>query len=355
VSMKPPALGLVFLAVLLAAADGHLAVAENADPEERLALQGFLKPGDRAHLDRGDIVTKMLDAENKSEIRTLVVLHVPASEGQFLACLKDPQCMKRAGDMVGAGLLPDKPATDDLRGVGLDKRELGVLSHCQVNHCDIRLSAEDIERFRKDIPWTTPESRTKAEELFRELVAGYATSYRSGGDEVLPTYSNNPHPIRVHDSLHDLMATSLPVLDQVPELLRYVHDFPASSLKPIDQFLYWYKERMWRETVIAVNHVVIYERNDKDAKRLFTVSKQIFASNYYDSSLEVAEFYRPEGADHSTLVFLGASRMDVGRPEGFNFFERLIIHHLVPRGLQSWFTSVRERMKQMAPQSAALQ
>jgi hypothetical protein len=47
----------------------------------------------------------------------------------------------------------------------------------------------------------------------------------------------------------------------------------------------------------------------------------------------------------SVSIEVAASRMDVGRPEGFNFFERLLIHHFIPRGLSSSASGLPDRMK----------
>jgi hypothetical protein len=324
------------------------------DPEARLVAAGLLKASDRSQLDKGGIVTKMLEVPNKSEVRTLVLLRVGASEAQFRSCIRDPQCKRRPGDLVASGILSEHPSVNELKDVTLDKKELSYLSRCRISSCDFRLSADDIERFRGEIGWKAPDSEAKADSLIREILARYATSYLRQGDRVLPTYSNNPHPLRVQDSLHDLFGSSLPVVDQVPELLRYVEDFPDGSLKPAEEILSWYKERVWRESVIALNHVVLYDRSDGDAERVFVVSKQLFASNYYDSSVEVTEFYRRTGSDQATLVFLSAARMDVGRPEGFNFLERLLLHHFIPRGLNNWVTALRDRMKGVgAPATAA--
>src|SRR5438105_3465761 len=114
---------LVFL-LAAALAAGPQSPTVSLDPEEQLAAAGLLKAGDRAQLARGGIVTKMLDVPNKSEIRTLVVLRVAATESQFRACMHDPLCLKRPGDLVGAGTLPPPAAAGAFAEVHLDKKEL---------------------------------------------------------------------------------------------------------------------------------------------------------------------------------------------------------------------------------------
>jgi hypothetical protein len=339
-------LGSIVSAVLLSAAVGPTTT---GDLEVRLEEQGLLKERDRRDLAKGAIVTRILETADKSEIRTLTVLRVNASEAQFLRCVRDPSCLKRAGEMVAAGPLTTSPAAGEFQSVTLDSKELGYLSKCRVGLCDVRLPAEDIRRFHDEVDWKTAGSRPKAEAMFRDLLVRFARSYRTGGDEVLPTYSNNPHPIQVGASLHGLLATNLPVLDQVPALVQRLERFPEITDASGDDFLYWYKERVWRESVIALNHVVVHEETEGAAKAVFVVSKQLFASNYYDSAIEVTELYSPAGGGPATLAFLSAARMDVGRPEGFNFVERLLIHHFIPRGLQHWFEGLRTRLQDASP------
>jgi hypothetical protein len=323
----------------------HAALAGATGLEGRLETEGLLKASDVRELDKGAVVTRILETPDKSEIRTLTLLRVKASEGRFVGCMRDPNCSKRAGELVASGPLTSSPGPDEFRGVTLDRKELGYLSRCRIGLCDVRLSADDIERFQHEIDWKRADSASQAEARFRGLLARLAASYRQGGDAVLPTYSNNPRPTNVGVSLHGLLSTSLPLLDRVPELVQRIEGTAENGVGSSDDFLYWYKERVWRESVIALNHAFVDHVADAEGKAVFVVSKQLFASNYYDSAIEVAELYTPADGRPSTLAFLSAARMDVGRPEGFNFVERVLIHHFVPRGLQHWFEGLRARLE----------
>jgi hypothetical protein len=339
------ALPLVGLLTLPLAAPSSPAPAVSRDPESRLSVEGYLTTQDRALLARNGVVAKVLDASDRSEIKALVVLRTTASESQFMECVRDPRCFKGPGDILAAGQLASSVSPRDFSGVTLDGKQLRYLSRCRVRDCDMKLSDEDMDRFQKDIDWTASGSHEKAEDLFRRLLARYATAYLQQGDVALPVYSDAQRPASSRDKLRGLFQDAAPVLSQAPELLRYVEDFPKGSLSSAEQFLCWHKERLWKENFIGLNHMFLYRRADGEAQRLFVVSKQLYASNYYEASLELTEFFRRPDQERSTVVFLSCSHTDIG-PDGFGFIERFLLRRLVPAHLRRRFRSLQERLDQ---------
>jgi hypothetical protein len=143
------------------------------------------------------------------------------------------------------------------------------------------------------------------------------------------------------------------VLADVPELRRYLLDFPRARPDAAEDFVSWYEERAHRLSVIAVNHNTIYEKNDGNLSRIFVASKQLYASHYYESSVEVMAFVSSGGGDRGTLLFLGRARADI-RPAGFHWFERVLLRRIVRWRLLSRLRDAKEKLESVGSFRAAL-
>ena len=335
------------LAMLALAAAG-LPPATAPDPRALLKAEALLTDVDAQLLDAGGIVAKVLDSPDHAEIVSFAVLRVRADADRFLECMRDVRCLKANEDVVEVGRLGTSPSVRDLAGLSLDARDREYLSRCETGRCDVRLPDEAIEKFRTGVDWSSPQSPVTADALFRTTLADLAAAYLAKGNAALAQYHDNPRPVSVGASLDELLRRRLFVLDGVPEVVGYLRDFPAASLGATDDFLYWYKERFWRKTVVCLNHVTIYEKDDGPTPRVYVASKQLYATHYHESSIELHLFVEDPAGDAGTLVFLSRARADI-RPGGFNWLERVIIRRLVRGRLENQFRLLRSRLEQAPP------
>jgi hypothetical protein len=342
---------------LLAAA--LLALGAHAAPLDSLGLV-TTSPGEdgftaleRGEIEQGRIVARVVDTDDRSEVMTMGAVQVRASKERFQECARDPSCLRRSEHLLGAGRLGTPPSPLDLKGLRFDRRELERLRECRVGDCDVRFSADAIERFRKEVDWSSPAAGERAAGLFRETLAGYASSYQAGGNRALPVYRDGKSATPPLESLQALLQRPWFVLGDVPELHRYLLDFPLARPASAEDFVSWYEERAHRLSVIAVNHNTIYEKTDGPLTRIFVASKQLYASHYYESSLEVMVFVSGASSDRGTLLFLGRARADI-RPAGFHWFERLLLKRVVRWRLIARLRDAREKLEASGSFRAAL-
>src|ERR1051326_2285414 len=189
-----PGFAATLLSALLAASPPTSVPDVSQDPEARLAARGYLKPSERATLEAGGIVAKIVDIVDRSELRNLVVVRTTASAAEFLRCVHDPQCFRRAGDFLAAGTLSTPPALEDFERVRFDPKELRYLAKCRVDDCDVRMSAEEILRFRSGVDRNAADRQAQAERILRGMLFRYARSYVEQGDAALPTYAHGKTP-----------------------------------------------------------------------------------------------------------------------------------------------------------------
>jgi hypothetical protein len=336
------AVGLV--SALLAAAPPASTADVSQDPETRLAARGYLKPSERATLDAGGFVAKVIDIVERSELRNLVVVRTTASPAEFMRCVRDPQCFRRAGDFLGAGTISTPPSPRDFDAVAFDEKELRSLARCRVGDCDVRMTAEDIGRFRSGVDWNAPDRQAKANGLLREMLLRYASAYIERGNAALPTYGDAKAPVSANDSLKILLGRDAPVAEPAPEIRRCLETPPAVACPGIDRSLAWYKEKVWKQTIIGLNDVAVADRSASGVDRVFIGSKMIFATNYYNASLEYGEYYRRAGGDRATFVYMSDARLDAGA-DGFGAIERFLLRRLLTPRLRTWARSLEGSLK----------
>jgi hypothetical protein len=311
------------------------------DLRAQLRAEAALSEAELQQVAAGVVVAKVLDSADRAEIVSFAALRVRTSTDRFLGCMRDVRCLKANEDVLEVGRFQNSPSPGDLAGLSLDARDRDYLSRCAVSRCDVRLAADAIERFRTGIDWP-PSNPESVAELFRNTLANLAAAYVLRGNKALPIYQDNPRPASVGASTSELLGRRWFVLEGCPELLGHLRDFPGSPLATGEDFLYWYKERFWRKTVVNLNHVTIYQKDDD--RRVYVASKQLYSTHYHESAIEVLVFSSDRGDTSGTLVFLSRARADI-RPTGFNWLERALIRRLVRGRLENQFRLLRGRLE----------
>jgi hypothetical protein len=306
--------------------------------------EALLTPEDHADLERGRVVARVVDTDDRSEVMSVAGIRVQATAARFMECARDPSCLRASDDLLEAGVLRSPPAASDLRGLNLQPRDLGSLRRCRVGYCDVRLSADVIERLRREVDWRSPASAQEAAAVFRHALAVYAEAYLHQGDPGLMRYQDDPEPVSVREGLGMLLRRLAGPLATVPGLKRFLDGFPCPRPSGIEDFLYWYQERFWRKTVVALNHVVIVEPEPQRHQPVFVLTKQLYATHYFESSVELLAFDESRGGGPAQITYVSRSRADI-RPTGFNAIERFLVRRLVRGRLQRQLEAIRETLE----------
>ena len=90
------------------------------------------------------------------------------------------------------------------------------------------------------------------------MVLQLVQAYRRGGNEALGEYRDKQHPARVADQFQTMIGRASALPDVLPELRRYLLEYPNAELAGADSFFYWEKVSFGLKPTIRVNHAVIY-------------------------------------------------------------------------------------------------
>jgi hypothetical protein len=178
----------------------------------------------------------------------------------------------------------------------------------------VRLSAEAIGRFQREVDWGTGDEQRQAADLANTVLVELANVYLREGDSALGAYHDRRRAINLREEFLAVTTQSPSPLDLVPEFREYLVAFPHVALAHVEGFLYWSKERVGPRPVVRVTHVAIYRPPAPSPVKVIIGSRQIYASHYFDSSLGLTTILEPADGAASAgffdLLYLNRSRTD---------------------------------------------
>ena len=282
----------------------------------------FLEPtvrvsqADRARLDAGDVIARVLPADD-GHIAFFAAARLKAQPDTLLEWTRAIDELKRGSLVLAVGRLSDPIVDDALDALTLEPDELDALKRCRVGSCDFKLAANEIHGLQKALRSAGSEWRGAVQREFRRILIARVRLHQESGLLALPPYADHAARMSVGEAFSAMTARS-------PWLTRAFPDVVTSLLAPRrappagDGFYYWSRDRYGSgKTVVTVTYVQLL-RSDRIPQAM-TVSTQLYASHYIDGALGVTAVVcdatqpRPaEAGFHGCyLAYLNRTRVDL--------------------------------------------
>jgi hypothetical protein len=310
------------------------------DPVVFLRGEAGLSAADVASVKDGKVMAKVIPTPDHTVILSLGVVWVEATAARVSERLQAIESRRREPWMKQIG----RVEPDELDRLTLDAADLRDLAHCRLYDCEVRLPPDAIEALRERVDWTLPTREARANEVFRGFLRAYLGEYLARGYPGLFEYANNHDPVRVGASLQGLVARSGFLQPMAPDFYRFLWRFPEGRPSDVKDVLYWSKERFWLKDVTTVNHLTVLERPTPDGTLVLAVSRQLYATHYYESSLSATLFLEAGDSGCGFLVFLDRTKADIRR-SGFTFIERFLLKRLVQGRLEAQMSQLKVRIE----------
>ena len=177
-----------------------------SDPARTFLMTGFnLSAAEIGRLDGGGVVSRTLEVKNRREIATLGIVRINTSPSSYVERLTDITTFKRTNDVLQVGTFSSPPQREDVASLIIDEAELKRLRECRVEDCDVRLSADGIERVRRDIDWRAADAPGNASLLVRRLLVDYVARYRQSGAAAAMEYADRAPRLNVGQEFASLI------------------------------------------------------------------------------------------------------------------------------------------------------
>ena len=154
---------------------------------------------------------------------------------------------------------------------------------CRVGDCAIKLSQPTLEQLRTEIDWSKPTASADAKAFMRRRAHEFVTGYLEGGNERLGVYRDSQRPTFVAAEFKSMIDRLPEFVEYLPNLQRYLLQYPSASLPGARSFLYWQEVVFGLKPTIRINHVVIRLSQEGVA----VATKMLYASHYFWTALDL--------------------------------------------------------------------
>jgi hypothetical protein len=282
-AMVKPMVALAFAAPIVFAAPRQV-----SDPQlTAVFAQLGITSEQQAAIDKGRPVAKDLSWGTSSEVFVFGAVHITGSPGAYLKMARNVPALSGTPGYLGVGEIPENATSANLAGLSLDPDDIKALRKCREGSCDVQLPTSSIQAFQDAVNWSQPDPAGQVNALARGMVLDLVREYRRGGNVALGVYRDKEHPALVAQQFETMVSRSATLPEVIPELRQYLLNYPGADLPGADSFFFWENVDFGLKPTIRVNHGVIYEAGNPKGSISAVAIKQLYASHYFHTALDV--------------------------------------------------------------------
>lgn len=287
-----------------------------------------LTAAERQRLRDGAPVTKLLEADPNKEVALFGAIWINASPQRYVQSVRDIENFERGGSFIRTKRISTPPSMEDFAEIRLSPEDFNDLRACRVSDCELKLDQSAIDRIRGQVDWTKPTAKAFTDEVFRQLAYNYVNGYRESGNGGLAVYRDKSRPAFVADEFRSMVDRMPELTTYLPELRRYLLDYPNATLSGASDFLYWQETIFGLKPTVRINHVVIRE----SAEETVVASKMLYSSHYFWTALELRVLI-PDASRGPGFWFVSVNR---SRSDGLDGFSgRIVRSHVLSQAQDS--------------------
>ncbi len=231
----------------------------------------------------GQPVTKLLDADPAKEVAVFGAVWINAPIARYVAAVKDIESFEKGGNFLVTKRISSPPRLEDFDKLSLPPDDVSDLKTCKVGECEVKLGEAALTRIQKETDWSKPTATADVERSMRKLALEYATGYQEGGNSRLAEYRDAERPTFVAQEFAAMINRMPALTEYLPDLKRYLLDYPRVTLPNSDSFLYWQSAKFGLKPTIRINHLTIADKQT----HVVVVSKMLYASHYFWTAIEL--------------------------------------------------------------------
>ncbi len=344
-----------YIVVFLLAAGIGLSQTSPREPHTFLKSYIGFTDADLRTMEQGQVVAKVLETNNKTEVAVFGIVWINGPIDTFVRWQKDIERFE-AGDAVQAiKKISNPPELSDFDNLTFPEDDLDALKKCKVGNCPVKIGTEGLTRLQSKVDWSAPDAHKQANRLIRQMFLEHTQEYMRNGDEALGEYRDKKRPTFLEKEFDGLLENSPYLIRYVPELNRFLDDYPNADLPGAEDFFYWSKVKFGLKPTVRLNHVVVYPYEVEGRKTVVIGSKMLYASHYFHTALELKVLVRDStkpDAKGFYLISLNRSRSD-GLTGLFGGIVRSKAQSEAQKGVASALNSAREALEGASQRRAA--
>jgi hypothetical protein len=253
-----------------------------------------LKEDQIAEIRNGKAVAKVVESRTPEEVFVFGSVYVQSTPEKYLQLAADMDELRKLPSYLAIRKFSDPPQLSDLDGFTLEADDIKQLKHCEPGKCDVQLPTEAMDAFKQSVNWSAPDAATTADRLAQKMALEALERYTRGGNAALGTYMDKHHPAVVGDTFASLLSRSKALPVYLPELERYLLQYPQAQTENIQSEFYWEKVNFGLKPTLRILQAVVYRDSHSPDPAYAVAVKQLYASHYFETALDLTVCVRDQ-------------------------------------------------------------
>lgn len=235
----------------------------------------------------GKAVAKILDSPTADQVFVFASVYIHSTPVRYLRFASDLDELRKLPSYLAIGQFSSPPQLADLEGFTLDSEDFKELKDCKPGHCKFQLPAERMDEFQRSIDWSAPDAAEQVNRLAQKMALQALLDYQRGGNGALGAYRDKSHPSAVAETFASLADRTKGLPVYLPELREYLLNYPKADSGNIESQFYWEKVNFGLKPTFRMIQSVIYHGKSPTEPAYAVALKQIYASHYFETALDV--------------------------------------------------------------------
>jgi hypothetical protein len=300
-----------------------------------------------AAIDAGRVVVKTLPSKAPAEVFIFGAVRVNAAPEDYLKFAFDMSRLRRLPGYLAVRRFSNPPTLSDLEGFTLEPDDIKDLRSCRPGACAVQLSSEAMLQLQKAVDWSAPDVAEQVNERVRKMALELLVRYQERGDSALEIYQDKNHGFNMDDAFQSLLSRSEVLPVYLPELKRYLLEYPAAMPPNVESFFYWEKVNFGLKPTLRLNHVIAYRSTGPRGAANVVAVKQLWASHYLELALDltacVPESGPTKGAGSYVISLKGSTQQGL---TGFmGLFRRRVVVRKVLSAQENDLTNIKKALE----------
>jgi len=284
------------------------ALGQSAEPFKFFREYVGLTDDQASAIRNGKPIAKVLESQTPDEVFVFGAVYVKAAPESYLKLASDVDALRKLTNYLAIQKFSDPPQLSDLEGFTLEAEDIKQLKNCRPGHCEVQLPSEAMETFQKSVNWSAPDVAAEVNVLARKMALEALARYHEGGNAALGTYRDKNHPAAVGETFQSLLGRSKALPVYLPDLDRYLLEYPNANSERIRSEFYWEKVNFGLKPTLRILQAIVYRGTDSTGPAYAVAVKQLYASHYFETALDLTVCLRDQQGSGMYLITLKGSQ-----------------------------------------------
>jgi hypothetical protein len=275
------------LSILLLFVQPSASNAQNPEPLKFFRDYVGLHEDQIADIRNGKAVAKIVESRTPDEVFVFGSVYVNSTPEKYLKLASDLDELRRLPSYLAIRQFSNPPQLADLDGFTLEPDDIKQLKNCNPGRCDVQLPSEVMDVFKQSVNWSAADAANQVNRLGQKMALEVLEKYIHGGNAALGTYRDKHNPAAVAETFQSLLSRSKALPVYLPELDRYLLEYPQAGSENIQSEFYWEKVNFGLKPTLRIVQAIVYRGPRATDPAYAIAEKQLYASHYFETALDL--------------------------------------------------------------------